>query len=543
VQLSLSLTDAERDLLESELARVDATASPSPSPSPSPLNANDVSDADDVDAGGNDDDDLASLSPASRHSSLQSSLQSSRELDASMMPALPASSPSSTPVKRSLSTFSNIGSSLLSSLSLTGGRGGRRSKGAHRWPPMADVGWQLQTLTSSSSSSSSSLSSSSEQDGNVNGTGNGCATGGAAAATATLRAPIRCDDLAAVCVSDDATLFACVTKDALLRIFDSSTHEPLRASLIGTLALSSVAFAPDRAHVVCGSWDHSVYIYDVMSGRVVAQHASAHADAVSCVAVADSVIASGSWDGTVKLWGGVTAGSDCSQRSGVSRATLQHHKTAVQCVCLSADGNGVASGADDGEVCVWDARAPKRPTYTIDAHCDAVTSIVFDDDARSITTCALDGIVSRWDVRGGKRRSAGVLESRAFGRGDALRCMATDGRVVVAGGDGGVDEALHVWDMTGGTDECHSLSLQGTGIAVKTAASAALATSASSSSSVSSSSAGKDDGDGDDARGGVTCLSVSANGELLVVGSANASGEHPRRGDIAVYARAQSPAP
>jgi WD40 repeat protein len=55
-------------------------------------------------------------------------------------------------------------------------------------------------------------------------------------------------------------------------------------------------------------------------------------------------VASGSWDGTVRLW---------EAASGRELATLQGHTGVVRGVALSSDGRLLASGSWDGTVRLW----------------------------------------------------------------------------------------------------------------------------------------------------------------------------------------------
>jgi len=75
-----------------------------------------------------------------------------------------------------------------------------------------------------------------------------------------------------------------------------------------------------------------------------------HGDRVECVAFSPdgSLLASGSWDGTVRLW---------DVRRRVPLAVGKGHTDWVSAVAFSPDGRLLASGSRDGTAKLWEVSA------------------------------------------------------------------------------------------------------------------------------------------------------------------------------------------
>ena len=93
-------------------------------------------------------------------------------------------------------------------------------------------------------------------------------------------------------------------------------------------------------------------LWEVPSGRPLAA-LHGHTDAVWGVSLSANgqLLASGGQDGTVRLW---------EAPSGRLVATSQGHTGAVWGVSLSADGRLLASGGQDGTVRLWEAPVDGR---------------------------------------------------------------------------------------------------------------------------------------------------------------------------------------
>ena len=85
---------------------------------------------------------------------------------------------------------------------------------------------------------------------------------------------------------------------------------------------------------------------------------------------------------------------------GGDTAMLQGHVSAVTCIRFSKDGTLVATGAEDGEVRIWDA-ATGQCVQEIAAHAGTVTGADWLPDGARLATTGYDGTVRIWDPTDG----------------------------------------------------------------------------------------------------------------------------------------------
>jgi WD40 repeat protein len=154
-----------------------------------------------------------------------------------------------------------------------------------------------------------------------------------------------------------------------------------------------------------------------------------HTNAVASVAFSPDghTLASGSHDGTVRLW---------NTSTGVEIATLQGRG----CVAFSPDGRTLAAVSADGNVNLWDV-ATGRTAVTLQGHKHGVSSLAFSPDGKRLASGGRDSTVKLWDTTTGQR--VRTLEKTGI---DSCVAFSPDGNTIAIGS--GSEPFGHSWTVT-----------------------------------------------------------------------------------------------
>lgn len=215
-----------------------------------------------------------------------------------------------------------------------------------------------------------------------------------------------------------------VPKAGLIQTYSAHGYEVL-----------DLAVTHDNARFASVGGDKQVFLWDVATARTLRRW-SGHFGRVNCVDFSGeegSVVVSGSYDATVRLW-------DCKSQSTKPIQVLEEARDSVS--TLHVVGHEVVTGSVDGRMRIYDLR---MGMILVDVIGQPITSVQQTRDGNAVLVSTLDSTIRLMDKGNGQ-----LLQSYRGHTNKDYRirsCLGMADSVVISGSE---DGKLYAWDMLEG---------------------------------------------------------------------------------------------
>lgn len=202
-----------------------------------------------------------------------------------------------------------------------------------------------------------------------------------------------------------------------------------RNSLIHQGEVWGVAVSPDGRTIASGSTDGTVKLWS-LDGQALHVLKGHQAEVLGvCFSPDGHLLASASWDGTIKLW----------TLDGQEVQTLTGHRDGVSSVRFSPDGQVIASGSRDWTVKLWNLEG--QEIKTLEGHRGEVLSVEFSPDGQLIASSSWDRTIKLWTLDGQEVQTLQGHQGEVWGVS-----FSRDGQQIASGSR---DGTVKLWSREG----------------------------------------------------------------------------------------------
>lgn len=194
----------------------------------------------------------------------------------------------------------------------------------------------------------------------------------------------------------------------------------------------SCKFSPDGQHILSGSHDKMILLWDTFGECANVMNFKGHSNAVLEVnwAADGEYLFSGSADRTGAMW---------DARTGARVRMYRGHTGVVNSFCPAREHHICASASDDKTCRVWDSRV--KHSQEVLRHPWQVTAAAVAHDGMRVFTGCLDGVVRSYDLR-----RPGEVELELEGHQDIVTglSLSRDGDHLLSNA---MDNVVRCWDV------------------------------------------------------------------------------------------------
>ena len=227
------------------------------------------------------------------------------------------------------------------------------------------------------------------------------------------------EGLSTVAVSADKLWIFSASHDNILKMYSLEEMSLLRNVSIGLeekggpqVRPNTQIFSPPAINISCcfplpnnktiliGSRDNSICVYSIEYGRTY-EFSNAHRDVISCMDWQNGLLATGSWDGLVKVWHCTEVNGHLVNADSDYFVAALDHTSQVSAVAICPNNSRqLVAGTRDGNVILWCLKSGAQ-IQELPSHARQVNGVKFSPDAKRVVSCGSDFFLKVIDIKTG----------------------------------------------------------------------------------------------------------------------------------------------
>ncbi len=176
-------------------------------------------------------------------------------------------------------------------------------------------------------------------------------------------------------------------RDGSIRLWNGCTAATIQHFVGHTDRVSSVIFHPDGSHLLSASYDHTVRLWELATGKVQHVFNDAHS-AIHSIVSTETIVAAAGDDGKIYVW---------NIHTGKLTLTLSGHDEAINELALAGDRYTLASGSFDQSIRLWDLhKGQSFRTYS--GYRNSIKALALHPGERWLASANIDRSLSFWQL-------------------------------------------------------------------------------------------------------------------------------------------------
>ncbi|NES23429.1 MAG: WD40 repeat domain-containing protein [Symploca sp. SIO3E6] len=248
--------------------------------------------------------------------------------------------------------------------------------------------------------------------------------------------------ITAMALSPDEEILASVGNDAGVNLWEWKQGNYTRTFLDHSSNILSLAITPDSNTLITGALD-GIRLWDLRKQRpLYTLSRFDHQTYALAIHPEGSILASGHKFGTIKLWNlktGTLLGS-IPAHTGASNQAPGRSNLSVSVLAYTPDGSILVSGSYDRTIKVWNQITGQLAYPPLRGHTGRIEAIAINPNGKVLASASRDG-VRLWNLQ------TGELLAVLRGHGDWVKSLAfsKDGQLLATGG---FDQSITIWQVT-----------------------------------------------------------------------------------------------